>query len=81
MIDEEGKFISEKDLASRFEAMIKEINKNLPQYKVIKYFILTYDELVKTTTLKIKRAIEHEKISSALQCAGLEMRKASGRFV
>lgn len=81
MVDEEGKAVNEKDLASRFEAMIKEINKNLPQYKVIKYFIMTQEELVKTTTLKIKRAIEHERISNALERAGLEMRKASGRFV
>ena len=40
---------------------IKKINKTLPPYKYIKNLILTQDELVKTTTKKIKRSVEFEK--------------------
>ena len=40
---------------------IKKINKTLPPYKYIKNLILTQDELVKTTTKKIKRNVEFEK--------------------
>ena len=41
---------------------IKEINKNLSQFKRIKELILTTEELEKTTTQKIKRFKEIEKI-------------------
>lgn len=71
----------ESELTSIFDSAIREINKTLPQYKIIRYFIMTYEDLVKTTTLKIKRPIEYEKVKMILDKAGLEMRKASGRMI
>ena len=41
---------------------IKEINKTFPTYKYIKHLILTNEELIKTTTKKIKRQEEIKKI-------------------
>ena len=41
---------------------IKHINKTLPRYKYIKHMILTDEELIKTTTNKIKRNEELKKI-------------------
>ena len=41
---------------------IKELNKTFPPYKYIKNMILTDEELIKTTTLKIKRHEEMKKI-------------------
>ena len=41
---------------------IKDINKTMPTYKYIKEMILTDEELIKTTTLKIKRFEEIKKI-------------------
>ena len=41
---------------------IKEINRTMPKYKYIKNLIITDEEMVKTTTLKIKRRVEMEKI-------------------
>lgn len=41
---------------------IKEINKSFPTYKYIKHLILTDEELIKTTTKKIKRQEEMKKI-------------------
>ena len=72
---------SEKELAEIFDAAVREINKTIPQYKIIRYFIMTYEDLIKTTTLKIKRPVEYEKIKGQLDKAGLEMRKANGRFI
>ena len=34
----------------------------MPKYKYVKKLVLTDEDLVKTTTLKIKRNIEMEKI-------------------
>jgi len=42
---------------------------------------MTREDLVKTTTLKIKRPVEMEKIMGALNKAGIDMRKASGKFL
>ena len=44
---------------------IKEINKNLSQFKRIKELIITTEELEKTTTKKVKRFKEIEKILNA----------------
>lgn len=41
---------------------IKKINQTFPTYKYIKYMILTEEELIKTTTKKIKRKEELDKI-------------------
>jgi long-chain acyl-CoA synthetase len=72
---------ADEELASMFGEAIKSINKTLPKYKIIRYFVLTKEDLVKTTTLKIKRPIEHEKINAALFNANIDMRKANGKFV
>ena len=43
---------------------IKEINKTFPKYKYIQNMILTDEELIKTTTKKVKRQEEMERIRS-----------------
>ena len=43
---------------------IKEINKTFPKYKYIQNMILTDEELIKTTTKKVKRQEEMKKIRS-----------------
>lgn len=78
---EKGYIPSEEELALHYDAAIREINKTIPQYKIIRYFVITFEDLVKTTTLKIKRSVEYEKIKAVLEKAGLEMRKASGRVI
>jgi len=78
---ETGRQLDEKETGAFFDAKIKEINKTLPQYKKIRNFIMSRDELVKTTTLKIKRTIESEKVTAALEKAGIGIRRAHGRFI
>ena len=56
--------ISEEQLRKKIWNWVKEVNKTMPKYKYVKKLILTDEELVKTTTLKIKRNIEMEKIMS-----------------
>jgi long-chain acyl-CoA synthetase len=72
---------SDKELTEIFHTAIKEINKAMPQYKIVRYFVLTEEDLVKTTKLTIRRPVEYEKIRSELEKAGLDMRKASGKFL
>ena len=53
---------SEEDLKKIIWEKIKEINKTFPPYKYIKNIILTDQELIKTTTKKVKRNEEIKKI-------------------
>ena len=53
---------SEEDLRKKLWEQIKEINKTFPPYKYIKNMILTNEELIKTTTKKVKRQEEMKKI-------------------
>ena len=53
---------TEEELRKIIWEQIKEINKTFPPYKYIKNMILTDQELIKTTTQKIKRQEEIKKI-------------------
>ncbi|MDD5602737.1 MAG: AMP-binding protein, partial [Eubacteriales bacterium] len=72
---------SEEELGAAFSTAIKVINSSLPQYKIIRYFIMNDDEIIKTTTLKIKRNEERDRILNALGKADLDMRRASGNYL
>ena len=53
---------TEEELRKIIWEKIKEINKTFPPYKYIKNMILTDQELIKTTTKKVKRQEEIKKI-------------------
>ncbi len=69
---------SDTELADMLQREIKKINQEMPQYKIIRYFVISYEELVKTTTLKIKRPIEYKKITDLQDKLNTNMRKISG---
>ncbi len=54
----------DEEIKSKLWEQIKEINKTMPKYKYVKELIITEEELIKTTTLKIKR---HEEIKKVLK--------------
>ena len=53
---------TEEELYKIIWEQIKEINKTFPPYKYIKNMILTDEELIKTTTHKVKRQEEIKRI-------------------
>lgn len=53
---------TEEELKKIIWDKIKDINKTLPQYKYIKNLIITNEPLIKTTTHKVKRKEELEKV-------------------
>lgn len=75
-----GRIPDSEELAEIMQKEIKKINQDMPQYKIIRYFIMSNEDLIKTTTLKIKRPLEEKKVLDALRIAGVDMRKANGRF-
>ncbi len=76
-----GRKPGDAEIAEMVQREIKVLNQDIPQYKIIRYFVLSYEELVKTTTLKIKRPVEHNKVSEQLLKAGTNMRKANGKVI
>lgn len=77
----DGTLPSDEAIAAGYEKAIREINATLPQYKMIRYFLMSDTELVKTTTLKVKRPVEEAGITAWLNEQGLDMRKASGQLI
>ncbi|NMA66146.1 MAG: AMP-binding protein [Clostridiaceae bacterium] len=70
-----------EEMGDRIDQQIREINRNIPRYKIIRYFVMTFEDLVKTTTLKIKRPIETEKMRQYIEKSGVEMRKLNKSFI
>lgn len=56
------KNLTDSELYKKIDSVIKSINKNLPLYKYIRKFIITKEPLIKTTTQKIKRHYEMNKL-------------------
>lgn len=71
----------EEDIASKVEEAVKRLNKEVPQYKIIRYFILSKEELIKTTTLKIRRPVEQKKTEEYINSTGKDMRKLNRSFI
>ena len=70
-----------EEIADILEQQIRDINSNIPKYKIIRYFVMTFEDLVKTTTLKIKRHIEEEKLRNYIRKSGVEMRQLHKKFI
>lgn len=66
-IKQEWGEMEEQEIREKVWNWVKEVNKTMPKYKYVKKLILTEEELVKTTTLKVKRKIEMEKIMKDAQ--------------
>jgi len=76
LAEKTGAIPSEAEVTVRIDNAIREINKSLPQYKIIKYFMLTCEPIEITTILKIKRTVECNKINVCLNRVERNMRKA-----
>ena len=57
---------TEKELHDIIWAQIKELNQTFPRYKHIQKMILTNEELIKTSTKKVKRQEEMKKIMAEI---------------
>lgn len=58
---------------------MKEVNRQMPSYKSIHYFVFSETEMVKTTTLKVKRPAEQKVIEDTLSAAETTMKEANGQ--
>lgn len=59
--------LSFEELAEIVRRDLAEVNERMPKYKAIHHFILTNEPMIKTTTQKVKRNLEIEKINAQWQ--------------
>ena len=59
--------------------MMHEANHKMPQYKIVRNFVFSEEDMIKTTTLKIKRPKEQEHIEGRLAECGRTMYEMNGK--
>ena len=69
----------DKAIREYLNAKVKDVNHQMPSYKVIRYFVFSETEMVKTTTLKVKRPQEQKAIEDKLSVSGTTMKAANGQ--
>jgi len=67
------------NLNTYFHNHLKAVNHEMPSYKSVRHFVFSEGEMVKTTTLKIKRQQELASIHEILSKAGATMKSANGQ--
>lgn len=65
-------------LSATLDKELKNINAKLPSYKAIRHFLWSPEPMIRTTTRKVKRRDEVQKIHDFLQKAGKTIREMSG---
>ena len=69
----------EDQLRKYLDAIISEINRHLPSFKSIRNYAYSFQEMVKTTTLKIRRPIEIAGIRNLIEKSEMTWRDMAGR--
>jgi long-chain acyl-CoA synthetase len=70
--------MDDRAVRQRLEQLIQEINARLPSFKSIRQFVFSFQEMVKTTTLKIRRPVEIARIGELMASQKLKWREMSG---
>lgn len=73
------KLPGDNDIQTYFRERIREINHQMPSYKAVRYFVFSEGEMVKTTTLKVRRKQELAAVHAILEKAGVTMKTAHGQ--
>jgi long-chain acyl-CoA synthetase len=60
---------------------IRFINRKMPAYKAVKYFVFSDQDMIRTTTMKVRRFEEMEAINRKLSEKEHTMRSANGRNI
>ena len=68
-----------QDIPAYLESLVTRLNQSMPAYKAVKYFLYTEEPMERTTTLKVKRFLQQEKVQQRLAASSLSLRQAQGR--
>ncbi len=71
----------ENSIRKLLDTAIKDINKLMPVYKTIRYYVFGYEELIKTTSMKVKRYVEMDQIRGLLNQMAMNIKKITGKNI
>ena len=69
---------TDDQISSYLSDSMYEVNHKMPAYKIVRNFVFSEQDMIKTTTLKIKRPKEQEAIESLLASSSTTMREMNG---
>ena len=78
-LDKEGIDEASPSLRKSIDDYIEQINESLPSFKGIRSYVYTFEEMVKTTSMKIRRGLENEKMKDFLQKSPLNWKEMLGQ--
>ena len=70
---------SDNDIRDYLDGEMRTVNHKMPSYKIVHTYMFSEEDMIKTTTLKIKRTKEQEAIESRIAAAGLAVRDMNGK--
>ena len=70
----------ENAIKKLLDSAVKEINKLMPVYKNC-YYVFSYEDLIKTTTMKIKRYVETDQIRVLFMNMATSIKNAAGKNI
>ena len=76
-----GAALDDKSIQQQIEQLIRDINASLPSFKGIRQYVFSFQEMVKTTTLKIRRPIEIGLLSELMEKQKLKWRELTGKNI
>lgn len=71
---------SEANISKKVMELVDQVNKSMPHYKHIRYVFFNFEDMIKTTTMKIKRPFEQEAIKVALISQSKTLKEVHGKY-
>lgn len=68
-------------VSSYLKKQVAEVNKKMPQYRSVQYFVFTETDYVRTTTMKVKRNDESRLMTSLLERLDLRFRDINAKNI
>lgn len=72
---------SEGDIRHMLDELVSKVNAAMPSFKSIRYYVFGFQDMVKTTTLKIKRNIEIQHIRGLMESTSLKWKELTGHNI
>ena len=71
----------DNEVGEYLDDQMRIVNHKMPNYKIVHNYVFSEEDMIKTTTLKIKRPKEQEAIENKLAAAGVSLREINGKNI
>ncbi len=71
----------DEKVADYLAEQMRIVNHKMPSYKIVHNYVFSEEDMIKTTTLKIKRPKEQEAIENKIAAKGVTLREISGKNI